>query len=167
MNIVRPQGIGSVVIAGALLLASIAGAAAKGSVPQQSGASPSPTEDPNYPVFTRICGDCHDSGRVVAQRRSKVDWEDVLNKMADKGATGSDDDFNTVLKYLLKHYGLVYINKAPSAELAMVLSLSDKDADAIVAYRKANGNFADFDALAKVPGIDVKALEQHRDAISF
>jgi DNA uptake protein ComE-like DNA-binding protein len=36
-----------------------------------------------------------------------------------------------------------------------------------VAYRKANGNFADFDALLKVPDVDAKKLEAHREAVSF
>jgi DNA uptake protein ComE-like DNA-binding protein len=42
-----------------------------------------------------------------------------------------------------------------------------KDAEALVAFRKANGNFADFDAVQKVPDIDVKTLEEHKDAIAF
>ena len=45
--------------------------------------------------------------------------------------------------------------------------LSSKDADAVVAYRKANGNFQDFDAVKKVPDIDVKTLEEHKDAVAF
>ena len=36
-----------------------------------------------------------------------------------------------------------------------------------MAFRTANGPFTDFDALAKVPGLDIEALKQSRDAISF
>jgi DNA uptake protein ComE-like DNA-binding protein len=48
-----------------------------------------------------------------------------------------------------------------------VLKIPEKDADAIVAFRTANGPFTDFDALAKVPGVDIEALKQSRDAVSF
>ena len=37
----------------------------------------------------------------------------------------------------------------------------------IVSYRKEHGAFADFDALAGVPGVDRDALEKKRDALVF
>ena len=48
-----------------------------------------------------------------------------------------------------------------------MLGIAQKDADAIAEYRKANGEFKDFDSLAKVPGIDLEKLNKGRDAISF
>jgi DNA uptake protein ComE-like DNA-binding protein len=39
--------------------------------------------------------------------------------------------------------------------------------EAIAAYRKANGFFRDFEAVTRVPGIDVKTLEEHKDAVAF
>jgi competence ComEA-like helix-hairpin-helix protein len=61
----------------------------------------------------------------------------------------------------------VNVNRAVAQDIAVVLGLSEKDADAVVAYRKANGDFADFDALCKVPGIDSEKLKQAREAASF
>ena len=136
------------------------------SLPQQT-ASPTPTTDTNYAVFVRVCGNCHDSGRITSARRSRVDWEDVINTMVTKGAEGTDQDFENVLKFLLHFYGKVYVNRCTSADLVDIVQLTQKDADAIVAYRKDKGNFTDFDALAKVPGVDVKILEAHREAIAF
>jgi len=69
--------------------------------------------------------------------------------------------------YLRRHYGKVYINAAAPDEITTSLGLSTKDADAIAAYRKANGSFADFEAVKKVPGIDVKTLEEHKEAVAF
>ena len=57
--------------------------------------------------------------------------------------------------------------RATPDEIATILGLSEKDAQAIVAYRKANGPFADFDAVKKVPDIDLKKLDEHKDAIAF
>ena len=76
--------------------------------------------------------------------------------MIERGATGSEEDFQTVFGFLRRHYGKVYINSAGSDEITTSLGLSNKDADAVVAYRKAHGNFADLDAVKKVPDIDVK-----------
>ena len=63
--------------------------------------------------------------------------------------------------------GRVNVNRAAAADLAKVLALTDKQASAIVDYRKANGDFADLDALCKVPGLDAEKLKAQQDAISF
>lgn len=129
--------------------------------------APSAAPDPAQAVFVRMCSDCHDGDRVTTGRRSRTEWEEVLDKMVSKGATGTDEDFATVLTYVLKNFGRVYINTSTPADLVSVIGSTPADAAAIVAYRKEHGNFADFDAVLKVPGIDVKLLEKQRDAISF
>lgn len=123
--------------------------------------------DPAIPVFAQTCIKCHDGARILAARRTKMEWEEIIKKMIEKGATGSGDEFETVYDYLVRTYGKAYVNTAPAAEIAQALNLSEKDADAIVAYRTANGPFADPDAIKKVPGIDVKVLDAHVDAIAF
>jgi len=136
----------------------------------QTAAQPpsgSPADDPAADLFSQMCSRCHDGARITAIRRTKSEWEEVLTKMMGMGATGSEDDFETVFGYLRRHYGKVYINTAALDEMTTSLGLSVKDADAIVAYRKANGAFQDFEAVKKVPEIDVKALEAHRDAVAF
>ena len=108
--------------------------------------------------------------RVVRQtsiRRTKSEWEQVLTKMIALGATGSEDDFESVFGYLRRHHGKVYINTAALDEITTSLGLSTKDADAIVAYRKAKGSFQAFEGVKKVPDIDVKTLEEHKDAVAF
>ena len=126
-----------------------------------------PADDPANELFAQTCNRCHDGARITALRRTKTEWEEIINKMIERGATGSEEDFMTVFGFLRRHYGKVYINTAPTEEITTSLGLSTKDADAIVAYRKANGTFADFDAVKKVPNIDVKILEDHKDALAF
>lgn len=147
-------------IAWALFAASFGQSAAQ----QTSGG---PADDPAAELFTQMCSRCHDGARITAIRRTKSEWEEVLTKMIERGATGSEDDFQNVFGYLRRHYGKVYINAATLDEITTSLGLSSKDADAIVAYRKANGPFQDFEGVKKVPGIDVKALEAHQDAVAF
>ena len=114
-----------------------------------------------------MCGRCHSSDRIVEGRRSRGQWEEVLEQMTARGATGTDDDYGIIIEYLVSEYGRVAINNAAADELAQVLHLDRKDADAIVAYRKTNGDFQDFEAVKKVPGIDVKTLEEHKEAVAF
>ena len=86
--------------------------------------------------------------------------------MIANGATGTDADFTTALAYMIAQYGRVNVNKAPADEIAEVLALPLKDAEAIVKYRADKGTFAEFESLAKVPGVDAEKLKK-KDAVSF
>lgn len=124
--------------------------------------------DPAAPVFTNVCGKCHPKERVTAMRRTRSQWEEVITTMiTTRGAQVSDEDFDTVLGYLTREHGRVNVNRAPAPDLVEVLHLSDAVAASIVTYRKEHGAFEDFDALAKIPGIDRGQLEAMRDAIVF
>ena len=61
----------------------------------------------------------------------------------------------------------VNINTADAATLDRVLvNVGPAKADAIVAYRKANGAFRSAEQLALVKGIGLKTVEKNRDRIS-
>jgi len=124
-------------------------------------------EEPATPVFTRMCTKCHTPDRVLSQRRTKTQWEEILEKMTKLGAAGSDEEWDTVQTYLLKHYGRINVNKAVADDLVLVLGLTADEAAAIVSYRKDKGDFADFDALARVPGLGAQKLQLVRSAITF
>jgi competence protein ComEA len=150
-----------------LLVLTISTATSFGQSGSQQQSSGNPADDPVNELFMQTCNRCHDAARITALRRTKTEWEEVINKMIERGATGSEEDFMTVFGFLRRHYGKVYINTAPTEEITTTLGLTNKDAEAIVAFRKSNGNFADFDAVKKVPNIDVKILEDHKDAVAF
>lgn len=124
-------------------------------------------DTPNTPLFVRMCSDCHDAGRVVARRRTVAEWEDTLRKMIEEGAEGSEKDFEGVFDFLVTNFGSVFINGARADDLVRVIGISKKDADAILAYRTAKGDFKDFEALKQVPDIDTTKLEAHKDALRF
>ena len=144
----------------------IASLIVRAQTPSAAPAAQAPA-DPDQAVFLRLCSDCHDRDRVTAMRRTRTEWEEVLDQMVSKGAVGSDRDFAAVLTYLLRNVGRVYVNSSTPDDLVSVLGTSPADAAAIVAYRKEHGNFRDVDALLKVPGIDVKLLEKQKDAMAF
>ena len=119
------------------------------------------------PEFTKVCVRCHASDKVVEGRRYPAQWDQVIEQMVTRGATGSEEEFDVVYDYLVAQFGRVAINTAPAEEIAQVLHLEQGVADAIVQHRTEKGTFADFDALAAVPGVPVAALEKLRDAIVF
>lgn len=131
------------------------------------GAEAQDQDDAPAAAFRRVCSNCHDAERILATRRTRTQWEEVIEKMIDRGAEGTSDDFTTAEEYLLRVSGRVNVNRATSKDMMTVLGITQKDADAIAEYRKANGDIKDFDTLTKVPGIDVEKLNKARDAISF
>ena len=131
------------------------------------GAKAQDQDDAPAAAFRRVCSNCHDADRILSTRRTRTQWEEVIEKMIDRGAEGTSDDFTTAEEYLLRVSGRVNVNRATTKDMVTVLGIPQKDADAIAEYRKANGEFKDFDSLAKVPGIDLEKLNKGRDAISF
>jgi competence protein ComEA len=131
------------------------------------GAKAQDQDDAPAAAFRRVCSNCHDADRILSTRRTRTQWEEVIEKMIDRGAEGTSDDFTTAEEYLLRVSGRVNVNRATTKDMVTVLGIAQKDADAIAEYRKTNGEFKDFDSLAKVPGIDLEKLNKGRDAISF
>jgi competence ComEA-like helix-hairpin-helix protein len=146
------------ILVAAVVLASVAMAVAAG--------AQEPEDRPTV-AFKRVCSSCHDAERILGARRTRTQWEEVIEKMIERGAEGTDDDFVAAEQYLLRTSGRVNVNRALSKDIVAVLGLTEKDADAIAEYRKTNGDFKDFDELCKVPGIDLEKLKQGHDAVSF
>ena len=126
-----------------------------------------PSVDKQKEVFTKVCGGCHAPEIAFSTRRSKEQWQELVDLMISKGLKASDDDLNTALSYLIRQHGRVNVNRARAEEIAEVLGISAKDAEAIVKQRKDAGRFEDFDAVAKTPGIDLQKLEKSREALAF
>ena len=130
----------------------------------------SQTELPDGPgksTVEKLCSNCHGLATIVGLRRTKAGWQTSVDDMAARGATGTDEEFDTVVEYLARYLGKVNVNTADSKELQDVLEVPGKEADAIVKYRTANGAIKDLDALEKVPDIDVKKLAERKDRIAF
>jgi competence ComEA-like helix-hairpin-helix protein len=122
---------------------------------------------PGSDVFQRVCVLCHTPDRVVANRKTRTEWEEIIDKMITRGAQVTDDNYGTVEDYLLRNYGRVNVNKAGKDDLMLIAGVTAAEADAIVKFRTDNGPLADFAALSQVPGVDAKKLEDKKDALSF
>jgi competence ComEA-like helix-hairpin-helix protein len=135
--------------------------------PQKTEAK-SPEELKAEDTFTRNCIKCHPADRITGSRRTRSQWEEVMTTMQTaRGAVITDEDWDVIQTYLVKHYGRVNVNRATADDLAEVLGLAPETAAAVLKYRKEHGEFVDYDAFSKVPGLDLEKLEKLRDAISF
>lgn len=56
-------------------------------------------------VLIKICTDCHGAEQIVAKKRTKAEWDDVVSDMVQKGAQGKDDELDAIVAYLAKNYG--------------------------------------------------------------
>ncbi|NUQ30598.1 MAG: hypothetical protein HOQ35_19055 [Acidobacteriaceae bacterium] len=142
-------------------------------------------EHPEFPagpgrdVTLRVCSRCHSPNNILSRPQNREGWEATIAKMVDMGATASDEDFAAILDYVSKNFPApgtgggaattahVNANKATAADLAKALSLTDKEASAIVDYRTKNGDFKTIDDLKKVPDVDGKKIDDKKDIIDF
>jgi competence ComEA-like helix-hairpin-helix protein len=111
---------------------------------------------------------CHPVA-VLLNRRPPDQWRAFISlmKYKDEGLTGTPEEIKTVWAYLSRRVGRVNPNMDTKENVQLVLELSDATADALVAYRKAHGEFRSFDDLARVPGLTAEWIEQHKDSITF
>ena len=114
-----------------------------------------------------ICSNCHDLEGFIHSRNSRRQWESIVDEMISRGAEGTDEDFDLIIEYLSKYLGLLNLNKATADELATGLAISKDTAGAIVAYREKNGPFKTWQDLAKVPGLDIKKIQDKKGTVEF
>ena len=53
----------------------------------------------------KVCTVCHDTVRITSTRKTKEEWSDTVDKMAQRGAQASDEEFDTIVAYLAKNFG--------------------------------------------------------------
>jgi competence protein ComEA len=118
-------------------------------------------------TFMDLCGGCHDVRATVEQRKTQKDWRASVEDMRTKGATVTEDEAKVIATYVTRYFGMVNVNKAGIGEMQAVLGVTEKEAQAIVAYREAHGSFATLDDLKKVDGIDADTIEREKASIVF
>ena len=155
----RFSGLSKSLAAGILLMASaLAGGQEKAG---------DPSEAKGKATLEKVCVGCHELDVVTATRRTKIGWQQNVEDMISRGAEGSDQEMAEVVAYLTKFYGKVNVNTASQQQLQEVLGLTEKEAQAIVAYRDQNGKIKDFEQLKSVPGLSAEKLQEKRSLIAF
>jgi competence protein ComEA len=114
-----------------------------------------------------ICGDCHDAQQMANSRRTRVEWQTLIEDMAARNNVASDEEKKIVLGYALRNFGKVNINSATADDIVAIVELPAAQATAIVDYRQKSGEFKTLDDLRQVPGIDFAKLQERKDRIGF
>jgi hypothetical protein len=59
-----------------------------------------------------MCSICHELERVLAVRQTPQGWATILENMSQRGASGTDEEWDALFEYLSQHFALVQ-GKAP------------------------------------------------------
>jgi len=122
---------------------------------------------PGRDALFKVCKECHGPESVLGQLKTRDEWSKTLDEMAANGATGTDEEWNSILDYLDKYYSLILVNTAPAKDLALKLDVPAEIADEIVRARTEKGTFTSIDELKRVPGLDGAKLDARKDRLIF
>ena len=117
-------------------------------------------------AFEAVCGACHTVGMVTGLR-SEPEWVETVEQMVKLGATGSDEQFDRLLRFLLRTLTKVNVNTATAPQIAPVLDVDEAVAAAIVKRRTEIGEFKGLEELKRVPGVNAAKIEARKDRIVF
>src|SRR5256885_6494468 len=91
------------------------------------------------PEVLRVCGGCHDAEIVLANLKTKDEWAETLQNMAEQGAEATADEWRLVERYIDTNFALIPINKAAADELQLTMDEAPDVAAAIVKNRQDHG----------------------------
>jgi competence ComEA-like helix-hairpin-helix protein len=118
-------------------------------------------------TLQRVCTSCHELDEVLASRRTAIGWQQSVDDMISRGAEGSNQEMEAVVAYLTRYVGKLNVNTASLQQLQDFLGLTEKEAQALVAYRDHGGKIKDFEQLKSVPGLTPEVLQEKRSLIAF
>jgi competence protein ComEA len=122
--------------------------------------------DKERQALKAVCGKCHNLEIVTDTPRSYDEWQDTLQKMVDRGARGTDAQFDAILDYLYRTLTPIDVNSADTTQLQAVLDVSAPVADALIARRSVR-KFANLADLKTVTGIDPASLDAKSRLLYF
>lgn len=141
-------------------------------VEPSNGQGPVMPDGPGKAEMQKLCMGCHEVEKSVSIKQDRTGWQRTMEKMVSFGMKSTEQEYNAVLEYLVRHYAAdevpkIKVNKAAAIELESGLSLKRSEAAAVIKYREQNGPFKSIEDLKKVPGIDVTKIEAKKDRLTF
>ena len=106
----------------------------------------------------------------MGKQWTREQWELKVTEMLQEEPDVTRAERVAIVEYLVANFkpgGKIYINKAEAKDLENALEISASSADAIVRYRRAQGDFKSLEDLKKVPGVDVAKIEGKKDRFVF
>ena len=52
-----------------------------------------------------VCNSCHSVDLITTHRRTRDEWTGTVQRMAQHGASATDDQFHTIVDYLTNNFG--------------------------------------------------------------
>jgi competence protein ComEA len=129
-------------------------------------AAPSPDLVREAKSLQAVCGKCHNLQIVMDTPRSLDDWRDTMQKMVDRGADGTDEQYDDILDYLHRTMTTIDVNSADADDLAAVLNVPDATVRLIIA-RRSTKKFADLADLKSIPGVDAATVDSKSKLLYF
>jgi competence protein ComEA len=160
----------TVLMSGAVFLAATLAAASRPAAqapPAAAAAQDRFPETTGKAALLKVCSNCHTAESVIQTLRTRQEWTDVVDQMSRYGAEASDQEFDQILAYLVKHFSPIRINKATAKDLESTLDIPASVAEAIVAYRAEKGDFKTVDEVAKVPGLEAAKVDARKARLVF
>src|SRR5262249_385717 len=117
-------------------------------------------------AFEEVCGKCHPTS-MASELLSEPEWVETIEVMRGLGAKGTDEQFERLLRHLIRTRTKVNVNTQLVVQIALVLDISLASAEKIVKYRDEQGPFKTLDDLKKVPGLDAAKLDARKERIAF
>jgi mono/diheme cytochrome c family protein len=75
----------------------------------------SPADLAAHETFLRVCSKCHPADRVIAEGRSRAQWENtIISMQTSRGAVITPEEFDEVLEYLTRFHSRDAVAQAPA-----------------------------------------------------
>jgi competence protein ComEA len=129
-------------------------------------AAPAPDLAREGESLKAVCSKCHNLQMVMDTPMSYEAWHDTVQTMVDRGASGTDEQFDDVMDYLHRTMTTINVNTADVGELGIVLGVSETVAKGIVSCRGAR-RFSGLADLKSVAGVDGAAVNAKARLIFF
>jgi hypothetical protein len=115
----------------------------------------------------KICSSCHGMQMVTDTPRDYEAWHDTVQKMIDRGARGTPEEFDLVMDFLFQNVTPIDVNHADQETLMEILHAPQTAAQAIIA-RRTSRPFKDLaDLEGAVPALDRVLLDSQKKMIFF
>ena len=129
-------------------------------------AAPAPDLAREGESLKAVCSKCHNLQMVMDTPMSYEAWHDTVQAMVDRGASGTDAQFDDVMDYLHRTMTTINVNAADVGELEIVLDVNEAVAKAIVA-RRSSRKFSGLADLKSVAGVDAGGVDGKARLIFF
>jgi competence protein ComEA len=136
----------------------------------QSEKTPALPDGPGKETFVSVCSLCHEPTSPFGKQWTKKEWELKVTEMLQEEPDVTREERAAIVDYLAANFrpgGKIYINWAVAKDLESALEISATEAEAVVKYRKAQGDFKTIDDLKNVKPLDLAKIDARKDRLVF